>query len=155
MTITALPEIFEARTDSQFVEAGAVFQEYATALDVDLCFQNFQDELAHLAEMYGPPRGCLLLARQGDVATGCVGIRSFDDDACEMKRLYVRPMVRGHNLGRRLTVAAIEKARTLGYRRMVLDTLQSMQAVIDADMLGADKGDLVDSQPPPTDDDPE
>ena len=118
----------EARTDAEFVEAAALIDEYAAALEVDLCFQNFAYERAHLREMYGPPGGCLLMARQGARLVGCVGIRQFGNGACEMKRLYVRPSARGQKVGRRLTVAAIEKARILGYGRMVLDTLASMQA---------------------------
>ncbi|HEY7449308.1 MAG TPA: GNAT family N-acetyltransferase [Vicinamibacterales bacterium] len=120
-------QICEARTQSEFLEARGLIEEYAAALEVDLCFQNFAYELAHLHEMYGPPRGCLLMARQDGALAGCVCIRSFGSDACEMKRLYVRPVARGLKLGRRLAVAAIDKARELGYERMVLDTLPSME----------------------------
>lgn len=119
-------QIAEARTEADFVEAETLFREYAAGVGVDLCFQNFSDELAHLPEMYGPPRGCLLLARQEGVLIGCVGIRPVESDVCEMKRLYVRPVARGQKLGRRLTLAAIDKARALGFTRMVLDTLESM-----------------------------
>jgi ribosomal protein S18 acetylase RimI-like enzyme len=119
-------QIVEARTDKDFDEARTLVEEYAAGVGVDLCFQNFTHELAHLPEVYGPPRGSLLIAHQEAALIGCVGIRPLENDVCEMKRLYVRAAARGQKLGRRLTLAAIEKARALGFNRMVLDSLPSM-----------------------------
>lgn len=118
--------IIEARSDRDFEIAKELFQEYARAIEVDLCFQNFSAELDGIREMYGAPRGCLLLARDGEATIGCVGFRPVDADACEMKRLYVRPEGRGRSLGRELAAGIIERARSAGYRRIVLDTLVSM-----------------------------
>lgn len=107
-----------------------LFQEYADALGIDLCFQGFDEELAGLPGAYAPPGGRLLLAVVDGETVGCVALRGLEDGACELKRLYVRPEGRGHGLGRSLTNAAIAEARSIGYDRMCLDTLPSMNAAI-------------------------
>jgi putative acetyltransferase len=119
-------DIVEARSAADYAEARALFIEYADQLGIDLCFQNFTAELDQLPVMYGPPAGCLLLARRGGEAVGCVGVRRLSDEVCEMKRLYVRAPERRTGLGRRLAVASVDAARARRYRRMVLDTLASM-----------------------------
>src|SRR5689334_17273641 len=118
-TYTPVVIVIEARTESEFSVARTLFEEYAAAIAVDLCFQSFNHELDHLPEMYGPPGGCLLLARREEEIVGCVGMRRFDTDVCEMKRLYVRRSARGLNVGHLLATSIIERARAAGYQRMV------------------------------------
>ena len=107
----------------------ALFLEYQDWLRVDLCFQDFETELATLPGAYAPPKGALWLAHVTGELAGCVGFRPHQGArACEMKRLWLRPAYRRFGLGRRLAVTCIEAARTAGYRTICLDTLSFMDA---------------------------
>ena len=106
--------------------ARELFLEYQTALGIDLCFQNFPDELDQLPGEYAAPDGRLYIAWVRDQAAGCVALRPLGAAIAEMKRLYVRPMHRRRGLARRLAWQVIEDARSLGHARIVLDTLPSM-----------------------------
>jgi ribosomal protein S18 acetylase RimI-like enzyme len=109
-------------------DARSLFEEYAGSLGIDLGFQHFDQEMARFPSDYLPPEGSLRLAVSAAGAAGCVGVRRFEEGICEMKRLYVRPTARGAGLGRRLAEAAIESASDLGYGRVRLDTLATMEA---------------------------
>ena len=106
--------------------ARTLFTEYAGSLGVDLSFQDFDREIAALPGDYDP---ILIATRNGEVA-GCVALRALDGTTSEMKRLYVRPAHRGHEVGRALAEAIIEVARQRGFARMRLDTLPSMGSAI-------------------------
>jgi ribosomal protein S18 acetylase RimI-like enzyme len=108
--------------------ARALFEEYQQSLGFSLCFQNFDAELADLPGAYAPPEGRLLLAFSGDEPAGCIALRKIGEEFCEMKRLWVRPAFRGTGLGRRLVETLMADARSIGYRRIRLDTLPSMAA---------------------------
>jgi GNAT superfamily N-acetyltransferase len=108
--------------------ARALFLEYAAWLQEDLCFQGFEEELATLPGKYAPPDGRLHLACRGGQPVGCVALRRIDAETGEVKRLYVQPGHRGHGLARALAAEVIDAARAIGYRRLVLDTLERMTA---------------------------
>jgi GNAT superfamily N-acetyltransferase len=122
--------IVPASTPTQLRDVRALFLEYAASLGFDLCFQDFDREVADLPGAYAPPRGALLLAEVDGHAAGCVALRPLDEFTCEMKRLFVRPPWRGRGLGRLLCDAIIAEAHARDYARMRLDTLPRMAGAI-------------------------
>ena len=123
--------IAQVRSREDLEIARTLFTEYANSIGFSLAFQDFRRELEALPGDYGPPTGRLMLAWSGSEAAGCVALRKLSSDVCEMKRLFVRPAFRGKGIGRALALEAIEIARSLGYARMRLDTVPSMNRAIE------------------------
>jgi len=122
--------IRHAVTAAEIAEARVLFEEYAASIGVDLCFQNFGEELASLPGAYARPGGALLLAGALRLS-GCVALRPLPDGdptIGEVKRLYVRPDARGSGLGRALVSHILADAAAIGYRELKLDTLPTMAA---------------------------
>jgi len=118
-------ELIQTVSVEQIEQARNLFLEYADSLGFSLAFQGFDEELKNLPVAYAPPSGRLLLAHEQRQAAGCVALRQLDHQICEMKRLYVRPAYRGKGVGRMLVDRVIAEARTIGYERMRLDTIES------------------------------
>jgi len=125
-----LINIFQAFTAEHVQMTRDLFIEYANSLDIDLCFQNFDKELAGLPGDYSPPSGRLLLVEYEKKIAGCIALRKIDNRTCEMKRLYVKPEFRGLKIGKTLAEKIFEEARIIGYKKMRLDTLPQMLEAI-------------------------
>ena len=125
-------QLLEPTTPPALTRTRQLFQEYATSISVDLCFQDFTRELAELPGDYTAPRGALLVCTVDGKEAGCCAMRPLDSvdypNACEMKRLYVRPAFRGLGIGRRLAEAILDAARIAGYDCILLDTLDDMES---------------------------
>ena len=121
-----------AVTEYDYEIARTLFLEYAESLDFDLCFQNFEDELAQLNLMYNKPSGGIILVKdaESNEFAGCAGIRKSESRIAELKRMYVREAHRRKGLGEQLLILAIELASRLKYEKIRLDTLKSMTSAI-------------------------
>lgn len=115
-----------AESPLQVEQVRQLFLEYAQSLNFSLCFQDFDKELTGLPGDYAPPDGRLLLAGCAAQPAGCVALHGLEPEICEMKRLYARPQFRGQGLGRLLVETVVAQARTIGHRRMRLDTVGPM-----------------------------
>jgi ribosomal protein S18 acetylase RimI-like enzyme len=121
-----------AESPADLAAVRALFLEYQADLGIDLCFQGFAEELDRLPGDYAEPAGVLMLATVDGLPAGCCAFRSLTSsdhlNACEMKRLFVRPAFRGCGLGRRLVEQIMSRAELAGYNTILLDTLSDMEA---------------------------
>jgi len=141
-TASSTPHIVFTTPESpeEISHARNLMREYInyvnTALGVDLDIENFQNIEGELQELPGKyctaQGGAWLVATVNGELAGCVAMRALPHEAypnaCEMKRLYVRPEARGTQLGRRLAERICDEARTAGYARICLDTLSTLHA---------------------------
>lgn len=108
-----------------------LFREYAAELNENLCFQRFDEELFNPLKKYGEPNGCLLLAHWNQEPVACIALQPITgNEACEMKRLYVKPPFRKLGIAEELVIKVLKLANEKGYEKMVLDTLKRLQPAV-------------------------
>ena len=111
-------------------EIGQLFREYANSLEIDLCFQDFEQELESLPGKYAEPEGRLYIAYLDDKVAGCIALRRYDQNSAELKRLYIRNGYRGLSISKRLIQRILQDALDIGYQSILLDTLDTMKPAI-------------------------
>lgn len=119
-------EIVNANDSKKVNEAKKLIQEYGNSLKISLDHQNFKQEIKNLPGEYVAPKGRLLIAYVDGKIAGCVALREFANNSCEMKRLYVKDTYRGQGIGKQLVTKLIDEARNIGYEFMKLDTIPGM-----------------------------
>ena len=123
-------KIITVHTETEYAAASALFKEYAVWLNIDLSFQNFEEELLQLKEMYSEPTGAIFLLQQENEFIGCVAIRKKGEGIAELKRMYIKPAIRKVGAGTLLLEQALTAAKLLGYTLIRLDTLANMTPAI-------------------------
>ena len=124
-------DLKEVKSHKEYKAAISLFKEYVSQINVDLSFQNFDKEIKEIKSQYSRPHGAIFIAYDfGKVPIGCSGLRRFEDSICELKRMYLKKEFRGRGIGKRLLIKSIEVGKELGYEKMRLDTLPSMESAI-------------------------
>lgn len=111
-----------AETPEQIAQVKALFLDYLRFIEAylgqSLSFQGTEREFADFPQTYD----ALWLAELNGRPVGAVGLKPFKGTTAELKRLWVDPSARGHQLGTRLCDICIQGARQQGYARLLLDT---------------------------------
>lgn len=124
-------KLIEAKSKNDFITAIQLFNEYASQIGVDLEFQNFSTEIENIEEQYSRPKGVLLIAvNDKTLPIGCFAIRELEASICELKRMYLRVETRGLGIGTKMLKESIAIGKELGYEKMRLDTLPTMDSAI-------------------------
>jgi GNAT superfamily N-acetyltransferase len=122
--------IMPCSTDTDYAAARKISKDYVEWLNMDLTFQGIENEFDEFRTIYGPPQGAFLVAISDNQAAGGVGLRQFEADICEMKRLYVYDGFQGKGIGEALCKKLIQLAKQMGYSKMRLDTVGRLGAAI-------------------------
>lgn len=119
-------------------EALRIEEEPPTTPDAQSCLARYFDELqnrfdsgfdaaeaAAAVDEFLPPRGAFLIVRRSGEPVACGGIKPLKN-AAYIKRMWVSPSARGLGIGKRLLQALEDKARSLGYRTVCLETNKAL-----------------------------
>ena len=117
-------------THEEICGAKKLIIEYTQWLNLDLCFQNIDDELKNFPEKYQEPDGAFIIAKENNNIIGCVGIRRLEPGICEMKRLFVNDNSKGKGIGKKLVEKIVEEAKNKKYEKIRLDTINTMDAAL-------------------------
>lgn len=123
-------EYYIATTWEDYQVAKLLFKDYAEAINIDLSFQHFEEELRDIKKMYSPPEGGILLSKNEYEFTGCIALRKFEEEVGEIKRMFVKPPFQNFGIGKSLLERVLELAKNSTYKLVRLDTLNHMASAI-------------------------
>jgi len=123
-------QFYLVKTDDDYAEARLLFKEYADAINIDLDFQHFDEELDGLKKMYASPDGGIIIAKEASEIIACVAIRKISESVSELKRMYTKPGHQNKGVGKVLLEKALQLAKDCNYAVVKLDTLNYMLPAI-------------------------
>lgn len=99
-------------------------EKFFTVEDAD------RELLEHPDERILEPGGAILLARyEGEIVGVCALFRK-DDETLELAKMAVTPKVQGRHIGWTLGCAAVDKARSLGAKKLHIDSNTRLKAAM-------------------------
>ncbi len=119
-----------AESEEHIKDAIELFKEYAASLNISLAFQHFNEELNNIHQMYSAPDGLLLVVYDQNIPIACAAYRKIEEGISEVKRMYVQPAYHRLRIGDQLMNILIRSAKSVGYKSMRLDTLDTMTPAI-------------------------
>lgn len=99
-------------------------REYGLAFDVEAMVES---DLSDTRTLH-PPDGRFYLARYQKQVAGVGCLKKLAARVGEIQRMYVPPAYRGKGIGRAMINRLIDDARSLGYRRLRLESLKFLDA---------------------------
>ncbi|MCP2024943.1 ribosomal protein S18 acetylase RimI-like enzyme [Flavobacterium sp. HSC-32F16] len=118
---------YKAESGNDFEKCKEIIVEYLDTLGIDLAYMNLQKEFAEMKQMYGGSQGTFFYALDKKEVIGCIGVRRIETEIAELKRLYVKDSHRGYKVGVTLLQNALESASKLGYKKIRLDVIPTLQ----------------------------
>jgi GNAT superfamily N-acetyltransferase len=81
---------------------------------------------------YKSPNGAFFIIYKDEFPIGCAGLKRFDYNVCELKRMYIIDKFRGKGFAKTVIKFLLDKAKLLGYKKILLDTNIEMPAALNA-----------------------
>lgn len=103
-----------------------VLEEYGLSSDPS----GTDADLADIETNYMSAGGTFLVVTSDEGIVGTLGLYPINAETCELRKMYLRPAVRGKGLGRRLLDDAIARTRALGFMRLELETAAVLREAI-------------------------
>lgn len=99
-------------------------RDYGIEFDVEAMIES---DVSDPVKFY-PPSGRFYLVRCRGEPAGVGCLKKLENGVGEVQRMYVPPAFRGSGIGRAIAARLIEDARSLGYRRLRLESLKFLGA---------------------------